>query len=345
MTQFSSLPPSDPSADAVASLAGAAALGPRLGEALRAVAEESDSRSFARQLRRLAAAVEQGQPLDEAIATATTRMPSDVRGLLQASLRTGNLPAALAQWIDNRRAATTHWRDTLTSLAYPLLASFTALGVFLLYSWFVAAPLSEMIESFGLKFGRATKIALWCCEHGANLAVAVLVICLLLAAGIRLLGGAAAWSRTMTAMPVFGDLWHWSSVAEMLRSLRLLLEYRVPLAEALELTAGGIRDRYLAKTCSRMANQVREGQTLDAAAEESSLPRSIVPLLRVGKQQATLPEALELATQLLEARLRTISQLVIGLAPSVILVVLAVLVGGMFVGLMLPVLTLISGIT
>jgi len=329
----------------VASLADAASLGPSLGNVLRAVAEESDTRALARQLRRLAAAVDQGQPLDEAIAKAAPRMPADIRGLLQASQRTGNLPATLAQWLDNRRAATTHWRDITASLAYPLLASLAAFGIFLLYSWFVAPPLRQMFDSFGLKVNNATRTVFWCSEYGASLAVAVLATCLVLALGIRLIGGAAAWSRTVTAMPVFGDLWHWSSVAEMLRSLRLLLEYRVPLPESLELTAGSIQDRYLAKTCSLLASRVRDGHSLEAAAEQATLPRSILPLLRVGGQQSSLPEALGLATQLLEARLRTTSQLVVGLAPAVIFVLLAVLVGGMYVGLMMPVYVLIQALT
>ena len=130
----------------------------------------------------------------------------------------------------------------------------------------------------------------------------------------------------------------------MLRVLRLLLENRCPLPEALELTAETVRDRHLGRTCSNLARNVREGQSIVAAAQQTSLPRSILPLLRVGQQQAALPEALDLATRLLESRLRSTSQLVVALAPAVIFIVLAVLVGGMYVGLMVPLFSLMQGL-
>ena len=329
----------------VASLARSAAAGPALGDVLRAVAEESDSRSLARQLRRLATAVDRGQPLDSALAAAAPNMRADVRGLLQASQRTGNLPATLAQWLDHRRASAAYWRDTLRSLTYPLLAALAGFCVFLLYSWFVVPPVQRMLTEFGLKLGASTRAVFWCSEYGASLAVSVLVTLLVVSLGIRVLGGAAAWSRTVAAMPVFGDLWHWSNVTEMLRSLRLLVESRVPLPEALELTASSIRDRHVGQSCELLARLVREGQSLDVAAEATSLPRSILPLLCTGRQQASLPEALGLATRLLESRLRSTSQLVAALAPAVIFVLLAVLVGGMYIGLMIPMYSLIQGLT
>lgn len=345
MIHSSPPPPNTADEALVAALARAADGGPALGSLLRAVADESDSRSLARQLRRLASAVEQGQSLDDALTSTAPTMPADIRGLLQAAQRTGNLPATLAQWLDHRRASTAYWRDALASLTYPLLAAMAGFGVFLLYAWFVVPPMQTMLTDFQLKLPSSTHTIFWVADYGAGLATTVLVVLLALALGIRLLGGAAAWSRTVGAMPVFGDLWHWTNVAEMLRGLRLLVEHRIPLPEALELTGKSVRDRHVGEGCATLARLVGEGRPLSVAAEETTLPRSILPLLRSGEQQGGLAEALDLATRLLEARLRTTSQLVISLAAPVLFIVLAVLVGGMYVGLMTPLITLIQGLS
>lgn len=340
-----SLPLSSSDEAVVVGLARAAAAGPALGEVLRAIADESDSRRLSRQLRRLAEAIDQGQSLDDALSGAATSMPADIYGLLQAAQRTGNLPSTLAQWLDHRRASAAYWRDTMLSLGYPLVAALAALGVFLFCSWFVVPPMERMLTEFGLKLGSSTRAVFWCADYGAGLATAVLASLVVISIGIRLLGGAAAWSRTVASMPIFGDLWHWSNVTEMLRGLRLLVENQVPLPEALELTGQSLRDRHVGASCAALARQVREGESLGSAAENSSLPRSILPLLRSGQQQGALAESLDLATRLLEARLRSMSQLVVSLAPPVIFVLLAALIGGMYVGLMMPMVSLIQGLS
>jgi type II secretory pathway component PulF len=342
---FTSPIPGPPSDAAMEQLATAASAGLGLGEVLRAVAEESDSRHLARQLRRLATAIDQGQPLESAVTTALPGMPADVRGLLVAAQRTGDLPSTLVQWIDERRAASAFWRDTLITLTYPMLAALAAFGIFLFCSWFVVPTMQRMLSEFGMKLPQNTRAIFWFSDHGATLVCAAVIASLAIAVGIRLIGGAAAWSRTVSSVPVFGDLWHWSGVTEMLRGLRLLLEHRIPLPEALDLTAQSVRDRYVGNTCSQLASRVRDGQSLGVALESSSLPRSIMPLLRAGEQQGSLPESLDLATRLLEARLRSMSQIVATIAPPVIFVLVAVLIGGMYIGLMMPLVSLMQGLS
>jgi type II secretory pathway component PulF len=166
-----------------------------------------------------------------------------------------------------------------------------------------------------------------------------------LAVGIRVLGGRSGWSRVMSAMPIFGDLWHWSSVSEMLRGLRLLLESQIPLPDALRLTADSLRDRYMAVGCARLAQLVSEGQSLSNALESTPVPRSILPLLRSGERQGTLIESIELATELLEVRLKSMSQLVASLAPPLIFLWVVVLIGGTYVSLMMPTVSLIQGLS
>jgi type II secretory pathway component PulF len=199
---------------------------------------------------------------------------------------------------------------------------------------------------FDLKVPMNTRAIFWCSDYGAGLACALLASFLVVALGVRFLGGRRWWSRTINGLPLIGDLWHWSGVVEMLRGLQLLLENRVPLAEALYLAGASLTDAHLGRVCRDLGERMEKGQCLIAALESgASLPESILPLLRAGDQQGRLPEALQLAAQSLEARLRLQSSLIVALAPPLMFVLLASILGGMYVGLFVPLVQLIQGLS
>jgi type II secretory pathway component PulF len=58
-----------------------------------------------------------------------------------------------------------------------------------------------------------------------------------------------------------------------------------------------------------------------------------------------LPEALQLAAQALEMRLRLHGSLIVALAPPLLFVLLAVMIGGMYGGLIVPLYQLLRGLS
>ena len=93
----------------------------------------------------------------------------------------------------------------------------------------------------------------------------------------------------------------------MLRSLSLLVDHRVPLPEALRLTADGITDAYVAEQCRSWPQRVEQGSPLWAALVDAAVAalvdRAADPL---GRAEATaLAEALRSAAEMLEGRLRS----------------------------------------
>src|SRR5262245_39050214 len=84
----------DDTAVVIAQMAQLAAAGIPLSDGLYAAAEELPRRQSAA-LRQLAAAIDAGQTLDQAVVTLQTRLPAHVRGLILAGLRSGQLGLVL----------------------------------------------------------------------------------------------------------------------------------------------------------------------------------------------------------------------------------------------------------
>ncbi|HEX5104538.1 MAG TPA: type II secretion system F family protein, partial [Pirellulaceae bacterium] len=115
-----------------------ASAGMPLPAGLRAAADEADSPRVARGLRRLAAEVERGRPLETIVAE--LRLPAHLKGLLQAAQRTGHFGAVLAEWMENRRAARLHWRSIEAAVAYPLIVLGMTIAVYVLFLVFLVRP-------------------------------------------------------------------------------------------------------------------------------------------------------------------------------------------------------------
>jgi type II secretory pathway component PulF len=294
---------------------------------LRAAADEADSWLLARGLRRAAAEIERGRPLADVIARATRRLPPHLAGLIVAAQRTGHLGSVLAEWLENRRAAAIHWRRVIAALTYPAITLLLAVTIYILFAITIVNPLASMVKEFGMVVPFNLDVIQWISSTGLGLLAAATIAIAATLVLLRLLGGRAAWSWTITQMPLVGGTWHWTGVAEMLRSLALLVEHQIPLPEALRLTGGGIRDSYVGVLCRDLAARIEKGTPLFMAIiHQRSLPLSIVPLVRWGQSNGVLADGLRSAAEMLEGRLRIRSTLIVQIIPPLIFIVVGVMI-------------------
>jgi type IV pilus assembly protein PilC len=313
---------------------------------LRAAAAEAESWQLARGLKSIATQLERGRSLEDCLLASNRRLPPHLAGLVRAAQRTGELGPMLAEWLENRRAARQHWRAVLAALTYPAIVIILAACVFLLFAIVLVEPFKRMFEEFGLKLPALTVHLFWICDVVSHLAPPCLAGIAIAAVGLRLIGGRAGCSWLLGNLPLVGLPWHWSGVAEMLRCLSLLVGHRVPLPEALRLTADGIADAYVARQCRALAQRVERGQSLTMSLINlRSLPLSIVPLVRWGEQGDLLSEGLRSAAEMIEGRLSLRTATLVQIVPPLVYVMILVFVGSGIGALFLPMIALIQGLS
>jgi type II secretory pathway component PulF len=301
---------------------------------LQAAAEGTSDRRLARHLRDLAQRIDRGESLEQILTTGSS-LPPHLAGLLHASLSTNKPSFAIAEWLFARQQAHSHWRSVMMVLAYPLATLVATYALYVYFALRLLPDFSSLLEGleFGVKFPSgvlaffrfnmsAAPISLWVL---AGLAVVLLLV--------RLLGGRRGWSRFMTALPIFGPLWHWSSSSELYRALAILLDNQIPLPEALRLTGDGISDAALAAHCRWLATRVEQGSELHRAMRASpELPASTFPLIRSGEQAGTLVASLRTAAEMLDSRLQAHASIIMQLMPTVVFLLVLCLVGMMLAG-------------
>lgn len=329
----------------IARAAQIATTGMPLPEGLRAAAAESDSRRVAAGLRKLAAELERGRTLDECM-TNTRNLPPYVAGLIRAAQRTGDIGLTFASWTENRRSSHQYWRAVLAALTYPVLSVGLAVGVFLLFGTMIVPTFQKMFDEFGLKLPAATTYLFRTTNFMMRFLPMFFAAITIIALSVRVIGGRAGWSWFISSTPLIGPVWHWSGVAEMLRGLGLLVQYRVPLPEAVRLTAGGVTDAYVAEQCQKLAVRLDGGTSLTMSlVHMRTLPLSIVPLVRWGEQHDALDDALRSAAELIEGRLRSRTHVLAQIVPPLVFMIVGVSLASAIMALFMPLISLIQGLS
>ncbi len=313
-----------------------------LASGLRAAAEEGGGR-LAVALRSLADALDQGQSLNEALLAPASGFPRYLQGLVQAALRTGQLGAALTELVAHRRAAREQQRTVTSALAYPaMLLGFTGV-MFLALAALLGPALVDMLDDFQLTVPMVSHVLIWIGQHGIAPILTALAGVLALVGVYRLIAGRAEWDRAVGAVPLFGPMWRWAAVAEMARLMASLVGRGVPLPEALQLTSAGLRDAHLAVICQDLAQGVEQGRELASLVVVSPrLPASLAPIIRWGQKTGQLDEAFASAADMFEGRVRSRAGLLRAVAPPFVLLIAAVFALAIFLGFVVPLVTLIQ---
>ena len=118
-------------AELAARMADLTKAGLPLGDGLRALADELSGRRLRRVLRALADQLDAGVDLAVAVESQSGRLPTCLRGLVLAGLRSGRLAETLEEYVDLQRSQSELRRRLWLSLAYPfiLLVFLTLLAV------------------------------------------------------------------------------------------------------------------------------------------------------------------------------------------------------------------------
>ena len=153
--------------------------------------------------------------------------------------------------------------------------------------------------------------------------------------------GADRIDRAILSMPLLGDIRLKYQVASFSRMLSTLLQGGLPLVPSMETAGASMTSRRILKGVMRAGVRVREGQSLAASLEEQKIfPELAVEMIEVGESTGALPAMLNSVAEFYEEDVQTALGAAMALIEPVILIFMAVFVGGVLISLYLPIFTL-----
>jgi type IV pilus assembly protein PilC len=288
--------------------------------------------------------VKGGELLSDAFAT-HRMVPKIYTTTLMAGEKSGNIDEVLTRYINFQRLAMTFRKKLFVSLIYPtLLISVVTIMVLFLFTY-VVPKFAELFNSLDAKLPAITLFMLGVGQISQRYFPFI-------AGGLALVGfvfwqwrktdsGADQIDRVILSLPMLGDIRLKHQVATFSRMLATLLQGGLPLVPSMETAGSSMTSRRILKGIMRASIRVREGQGLAGSLEEQGIfPELAVEMLEVGESTGALPAMLNSVAEFYEEDVQTALNASLALIEPLILMVMAVFVGGVLISLYLPIFTL-----
>ncbi len=144
--------------------------------------------------------------------------------------------------------------------------------------------------------------------------------------------------RIMLKLPIVGEILRQSAMARFARTLGVTFKAGVPLVEALDSVAGATGSVVYNEAVKRIREDVAVGHQLQLAVRQTGLfPNMVVQMIAIGEESGALDKMLFKIAEFYEQEVNDAVDALSSLLEPLIMVVLGVLVGGMVIGMYLPI--------
>ncbi len=144
-------------------------------------------------------------------------------------------------------------------------------------------------------------------------------------------------------MPPFGGLVTKTSVARFCSTLGTLMSSGVSVLNALQIVRDTAGNEVVARAVQVVHDAVKEGEGMTKPLESTQIfPAMVVSMIEVGEETGALPEMLSRISVTYEDEVDNAVEAMTSLIEPVMIVVLAVVIGGIVIALFLPLISLIE---
>ena len=288
--------------------------------------------------------VKGGELLSDAFAVQGI-IPKIYTTTLMAGEKSGNIDEVLTRYINFQRLAMTFRKKLFVSLIYPtLLVTVVSIMVMFLFT-FVVPKFADLFNSLDAKLPSITlfmmAVGVYAQKYFPFITIGVALTVFLLWQWRKTDRGGDQIDRFILSLPLLGDIRLKHQVATFSRMLSTLLQGGLPLVPSMETAASSMGSRGIQKGIMQACGRVREGQGLAASLEQQKIfPDLALEMLEVGESTGALPAMLNSVAEFYEEDVQTALGATMALIEPLILIIMAVFVGGVLISLYLPIFTL-----
>jgi len=287
--------------------------------------------------------IEGGSSLYEAISKHPVQFDELYRNLVRAGEGAGVLETVLdtvATYKENIEALKGKIKK---ALFYPTMVVAVAIIVSAILLIFVVPQFESVFRDFGAELPAFTMMIV----AASNFMVAYWWL-LLLVIGGAIFGFIFAYKRSprmqhgfdrlILKVPVIGQIMHNSAIARFARTTAVTFRAGVPLVEALGIVAGATGNKVYEEAVFRMRDDVSVGYPVNMAMKQVNLfPHMVVQMTAIGEEAGALDAMLFKVAEYYEQEVNNAVDALSSLLEPMIMVFLGTVVGGMVIGMYLPI--------
>ncbi len=311
--------------------------------ALEIIGEGHKNPRMKKMVGQIRADIEGGSSLYEAISRHPVQFDDLYRNLVRAGEGAGVLETVLdtvANYKENIEALKGKIKKALFYPAMVMAVAIIVSGILLV---FVVPQFEDVFKGFGAELPAFTQMIV-----AASRFMVSYWWFMLLASVAAIAGFIFAYKRSprmrhgmdrlVLKFPVIGQIMHNSSIARFARTTAVTFKAGVPLVEALSIVAGATGNKVYEEAVLRMRDDVSVGYPVNMAMKQVNLfPHMVIQMTSIGEEAGALDAMLFKVAEYFEQEVNNAVDALSSLLEPLIMVFIGTIVGGMVIGMYLPI--------
>ncbi|GAB3098136.1 type II secretion system F family protein [Lysobacter terrae] len=298
----------------------------------------------------LRADIESGSAFSEALGKHPIQFDELFRNLVRAGETAGVLETVLDTIASYKENIESLKGKIKKALFYPAIVVAVAILVSSILLIFVVPQFQQVFQSFGADLPAFTKMIVAMSDF--MLAWWWLLLLVAVGSGVgfmmlkkRSIAFAHFLDRMILKVPVVGQIMHNSAIARFARTTAVTFKAGVPLVEALESVAGATGNTLYEQAVLRIRDDVSVGYQMNMAMKQTNLfPHMVIQMVAIGEEAGALDTMLFKVAEFYEQEVNNAVDALASLLEPLIMIFLGVVVGGMVIGMYLPIFKLAAAI-
>ncbi len=314
-------------------------------DGLRMVQEQTENKDLRKALYNVQVSVEKGDSLANAMEMEGKVFPSLLVNMVAAGEATGNLETAfdrICKQFDKDLKLTSLVRS---AMIYPIVVLVVAVIVIIILMVYVVPNFQSTFESMGEELPAITQIVIGVSDFMSSNIVAILagliglVVLIMVAKSTET--GKMFTSLLALKIPMFRNFSIKNAAAKFSLTMSTLIMSGVSIVDALEIAGNVVENRKIRMVIKNCREEVMQGIPMSEPLAASEIfPPMVHHMIKIGEETGTTEQMLDKVAEYYEGEVEEATKNLTSAMEPMIIILLAVVVGGVVGSIMLPMLTI-----
>lgn len=314
-------------------------------DALKMLCEQTENKRLHDALHDVRISVEKGETLADSFAQHPKIFPAIMINMVAAGEASGSLEIAMQRVAKQLERSNKTQAMVKKAMIYPMAVCIVALVITVVMLVVVVPSYQEMFADLGTDLPGITKFYVALSDGIINYWYIIIPVIAAIVFGISAFAktdmGKHVFGKAAITIPITKNLTIKSASSLMARTLSTLMGAGVPLIEAVGIVAGVMGNVWFKEAMQQAKEEITIGMPLSRPLESSGLfPPMVYHMVRIGEESGNTEAMLDQLADYYDEEVEMAVQSLMAALEPMIIVILAVVVGGLVAACMAPMLTM-----
>ena len=298
---------------------------------------------------KVATSVEGGSTFSEALAQHPKSFDKLYLNMIRAGEAAGKLELILTRLAGFREKAAKIAGKVKSAMVYPAIVLSIAIGITIFLMIFIVPKFEVMFTEMldGAQLPAITRfvmgISRWLQDNIIIAIVLVVVIVIAMKFILKTEKGRFYFDKGIYNAPIIGLLISRTAISKFSRTLGTLMGSGVPVLNALQIVRDTAGNELVSKAVQQVHDAVKEGEPMAPPLQSTKIfPDMVISMIEVGEETGKLPDMLEKIADTYDEEVDNAVSALTSMIEPLMIVFLAVIVGGIVIALFSPLITIIQ---